>query len=289
MRAETPLAAAVIGYCTTQRRRGVWRSDRTVDTNRATLLRFAEVVGREKPAGRLTRRDLNRWLDSCDGVREVTRYTYWRTAAAFCRWLYVEGLVERDPTVGAVRPKRPQPPRKYLRPDQLTQLIASLPDARARAVIWPMILMGLRCCEVAWARVEDWDPVDQSLVVRGKGGKTRVLPVPDAVAAAWTDYLNDHPASSGPLIRSYHDHLSPVLPTTVSTWVSRWMTSAGLRHGRWSGVSAHALRHTFGTDLYAKTHDIRLVAGALGHSSIETTQVYVGATPPTELRQAMCA
>ncbi len=74
---------------------------------------------------------------------------------------------------------------------------------------------------------------------------------------------------------------------TISRILSALFREAGLKRRAWDGVSAHALRHTAATDVLAECGNVRTVQLMLGHASIATTQIYLGAAEVPALRAAM--
>ena len=124
------------------------------------------------------------------------------------------------------------------------------------------------------AKVHSRDVMDdllgKSLIITGKGDKQRIVPLPDDLA----DYI-EHCGGwllpgrwGGHVEQSYvNRHISRLLP---------------------DGWGCHSLRHRYATKTYEQTHDLFLVARLLGHSSVETTQIYV-AMPDSRLRAALDA
>jgi integrase len=117
---------------------------------------------------------------------------------------------------------------------------------------------GLRCCEIASMRsdcvvrtAKGW-----ALRVHGKGDKTRVVPVPRELA----DLVSAHDGFLFP--GADNGHLSAAY---VSKLISRGLPS---------GVTAHMLRHRYGTRALRATGNLRAVQELLGHASVATTQVY---------------
>lgn len=114
------------------------------------------------------------------------------------------------------------------------------------------------------------EDVTTEQIVRGKGDKQRIVPLPDDLAGIIMDargYL--FPGRFGGHVEESYigDHISRLLP---------------------DGYAAHTLRHRFATTAYAATHDLFVVAELLGHESVETTEHYV-AMPDGRLREAMAA
>lgn len=134
--------------------------------------------------------------------------------------------------------------------------------------------MGLRRGEVARAATEDvlTGPHGAALRIRGKGGRVRLVPMPDDLAAA----VLARPAGYVFPGRDGREHLSP-------DWV-------GVSVGRLlpPGWTMHSLRHYFASRAYSVAHDILVVQRLLGHSSVATTQVYCH-VPDDDLRSTVLA
>jgi integrase/recombinase XerD len=131
-----------------------------------------------------------------------------------------------------------------------------------------MLNAGLRSSEVLNLKVRDVDWMSGKLMVRqGKGKKDRAL------------WLNEEDLE---ILRKWRERKpeSPRLFTTLKgdpinarylrALVERLAKKAGLE----KRVHPHTLRHTFATDLYKSTKDLRLVQKALGHANIQTTTIY---------------
>ncbi len=120
--------------------------------------------------------------------------------------------------------------------------------------------VGMRRAEVAQVHSRDLmeDFVGRSLMVHGKGGKTRIVPLPESLGRALAD------AERGYLFPGADNgHLSP-------RYVGKLLRD--LLPGEWT---MHTLRHQFATRLYALTRDVFLVQETLGHASPATTRRYV--------------
>jgi len=126
----------------------------------------------------------------------------------------------------------------------------------------------------------DIDLAERLILIRGKGGHERALPVTTETAKAINAYLAEHPAHVGPLVRSFSRPNKGIGAQHISVLVSQWLHNADVP------ATAHALRHTAATDMLRGGAHVRDVQHALGHQSLATTQKYlpwiVG-----DLRQAM--
>lgn len=120
----------------------------------------------------------------------------------------------------------------------------------------------------------------------GKGGKRRSVPITVDVAAALRAHMLAAGHRGGPLIRSLRDPACGVGPKTLWEIVDRVMRRAGVKVEAHDGVSVHAMRHTAATRAHEVTGDLVLVRDFLGHSSVATTQRYVGSAGVDRLRAA---
>ena len=200
-----------------------------------------------------------------------TRKAYRNTISSFFRWLHKSGRRSDDPSLDVPRVKKPHAhPRPC--PDRYIAAAMKMATTSERLMIRLGAECGLRRGEIARVHSDDVvaDSAGRSLIVRGKGDKQRIVPLPDDLAGIIMDargYL--FPGRFGGHVEESYigDHISRLLP---------------------DGYAAHTLRHRFATTAYAATHDLFVVAELLGHESVETTEHYV-AMPDGRLREAMAA
>jgi site-specific recombinase XerD len=107
------------------------------------------------------------------------------------------------------------------------------------------------------------------LLVKGKGGHERVLPITDETWEALVAYLAETGVRSGPVLRSKVRPHCGLTPKYVSDLVSGWMGSVEVP------ASAHALRHTCAGDLLRAGVHLRDIQNILGHASLATTELYL--------------
>lgn len=179
----------------------------------------------------------------------------------FYRWGHGLGLCAEDPALGLAAVRVPAGvPRPT--PEHVVRQLLREPDERLGCMGMLAALAGLRCAEIAQVRPErdyQGDRRGGTLLVHGKGGKVREVPIVDERLAA--RLAGAEPGWLFP--NGLGSHLSP-------GHVSR-LLSAGLPVG-WT---AHTLRHRCASVAYAGTRDLLAVGALLGHSRPETTQRYV--------------
>lgn len=205
------------------------------------------------------------------------------------KFLYAEGLRGDDPAVVLSGPKRTRPLPKVLSVGDVDRLLAAaraaadnaaaskserLRATRFTCLVEVLYATGLRVSElVALPRSAARKDV-QMLVIRGKGGKERLVPLNDAARQAMTDYLTllgaATPAPSKWLFPSFGEsgHLTR---QHFARELKQVAAAAGIPASR---VSPHVLRHAFASHLLHNGADLRVVQTLLGHADISTTQIY---------------
>jgi integrase/recombinase XerC len=143
--------------------------------------------------------------------------------------------------------------------------------ARDRAVLLLMYGAGLRIAEALSLKGSDL-PLGETLVVTGKGGKQRVVPLLPVVRAAVADYASRCPwplAGPAPLFRGAKG--GPLGQGMVQKAMARARIALGLP----ATATPHALRHSFATHLLGAGADLRSLQELLGHASLGSTQIYI--------------
>ena len=200
----------------------------------------------------------------------------------FHRFALREGLAHADPAV-QVRP--PQPPRRLPKAISVTEveklLIAAGADngvagLRDRALLEVLYGSGARISEAVGLDVDDIDLERGVVLLRGKGGKERLVPLGSYATAAVDAYLvRARPllAASGTGTAAFFLNQRGGRLSRQSAWTV--LRAAAVRAGLPAGhLSPHTLRHSFATHLMDGGADVRVVQELLGHASVTTTQVY---------------
>lgn len=145
--------------------------------------------------------------------------------------------------------------------------------ARDAAVMALLYGSGLRISEALGLKHRDLPDLETGdvLIVTGKGGKTRMVPVLKSVLALIHDYVSVCPhalAPDDPLFRGAKG--GPLSPRIIQLAMARLRGALGLAET----ATPHALRHSFATHLLARGGDLRAIQELLGHASLSTTQIY---------------
>ena len=216
---------------------------------------------------KITVDDLYEWMAGKQWARE-TRRARKVALRGFYGWAVDTGRREDDPTAKLPKVRSGEP---VARPATDSEYEAALRAAEGK---WRLALrlaaeLGLRREEVA--RIHSADIVQRDddrwwLTVHGKGSKTRVLPLPEALALTLRTMPEGYVFPGQIVEKQRHSGLGHVSP--------RWMGKR-VKELLPEGVTMHSLRHRFATRVYNHNRDVFTVQKLLGHASAATTQRYV--------------
>lgn len=199
------------------------------------------------------------------------------TLRTFFRYAHAAGLVAADPSRLLRRARcGPAPPRALGDDDQrkLVETLARADDdagRRDRALFGLLLGAGLRIGSALALELRDLDLDSGDVALRCmKGGREERLPLaPDVVEALRCYIVGRKP---GPIFPGRSG--KPIDRRHANRRLAGWLREAGIARP----ASPHSLRHSFATELYARTSDVALVQAALGHRSIASTLVYAHAS-----------
>ncbi|WP_281407620.1 site-specific tyrosine recombinase XerD [Methylobacterium planeticum] len=205
----------------------------------------------------------------------------------FHKFLYAEGMAETDPSAPLAGPRRGRSLPKILSVQEVDRLLAVAREqvtagrgeearalaARARRMLCLIELLyatGLRVSELIALPRAAGATRERFLVVRGKGGRERLVPLTEMARAAMREHLAASPSDSPWLFPadSASGHLTR---QAFARDLKAAAAASGLRPDR---VSPHVLRHAFASHLLQNGADLRIVQELLGHADISTTQIY---------------
>lgn len=197
------------------------------------------------------------------------------------RFLLREQIVPTDVTA-AIKPPRPASRLPKALPLSDIESILDAAGApgttlasRDRSLLEVLYGTGARISEAVGLDLDDLDLEESTVLLRGKGGKQRIVPLGSYARQSLLDYL----AASRPALVSAKTNTPAVFLNARGGRLSRqsaWtvLTRAAQRAGVAADVSPHTLRHSFATHLLDGGADVRVVQELLGHASVTTTQIY---------------
>jgi integrase len=255
-RASVPAewALAVDGWLASLRLAG--RPETTVDTRRQHLHYLARRIG--VPPSEVTGEHLAEWFRAQGWAQESKRS---RTTSYRLFWKWAKrnlGIPNAAKMLPRVKPAEPTPRPT---PDRVYMKALMRSDRRTRLILRLAAEAGLRRGEIALVNTETdliEDMVGWSLIVHGKGGKIRIVPLTEGIALE----LLELPAGWA-FPGAIDGHLSPRRVGELG---------ADALDGVWT---LHTLRHRFATRTYDIDHDVFGVQELLGHASPDTTRRYV--------------
>jgi site-specific recombinase XerD len=221
----------------------------------------------------LTSFDIQNWFIQHDSGRKKNTIIYHVSAlSTFYYYCVEEGYLEKSPIKSRWFPRRPKPVPKYLNKVEIAKVRRQAETffLRDRALLEFLLATGCRVGEVHRLDKSDVDLENRSATVVGKGTKIRQVHFTEKSALLLERYLqsraDDHPS----LFVSRKGK-----PERLSTrWIGRLFNHLGKKAGIVGTLHPHRLRHTFATELLSKGADLLFIADELGHSDIQTTQIY---------------
>jgi integrase/recombinase XerC len=189
------------------------------------------------------------------------------------RQLIREALLDHDPSAGVRGPKTRRKLPQVLDTDAATRLVETPIEGphglRDRAMLELFYSSGLRLAELVGLNWRDLELENGLVRVRGKGNKTRIVPVGRFAIAALRDLaasLDADPAS--PVFRGRGQ--ARISPRTIQAR----MQKLALERGIAQRIHPHLLRHSCASHLLESSGELRAVQELLGHADIATTQIY---------------
>ncbi len=202
------------------------------------------------------------FLNSLRTYKPTTLHRVISTLSSFYRYLTTQGAVAANPMIGVIRPKIKEKELVYLKHNQVMKLIESIPDEKERLIVRLIYATGVRVSELSAMNIEDIDPEDQTIRVTGKGGKIRIVFVDGDTLKDIDRFVGKRIV--GPLFLGQQGrHISP---RTIEHIFKKYAPP---------GITPHKIRHSYASELYRRSKNLRVVQENLGHASIRTTEIYL--------------
>lgn len=265
----------------------------TLGSYRRDLERYTQFLADREVTdiGRIREQDVSDFviaLRTGDPARELPPLAASSAARAliavrgFHRFAAAEGMTAVD----VARDVRPPSPAKRLPKSLPVNEVLALLEAvggsrpadgpravRDRALLELLYSTGARISEAVGLDVDDVDTETRSVLLRGKGGKQRVVPVGRPAVESLDAYLiRGRPALASRGTPALFLNVRGGRLSRQSAW--KVLQTAADAAGISSAVSPHTLRHSFATHLLDGGADVRVVQELLGHASVTTTQIY---------------
>jgi site-specific recombinase XerD len=206
--------------------------------------------------------DFLAFLTSLRDYKATTLQRIISSLSSFYRYCYTQGVVDSNPLAAIDRPKIKEKELRYLKHNQVLSLFNSINNERDRLIIRTIYATGVRVSELCSTNIEDIDFEDRIIRVKGKGGKIRTVFIDEDTLQDINHYTSGR--ISGPLFEGQQG--KNISPRTVQHIFERYAPA---------GITPHKIRHSYASELYRRSKNLRVVQENLGHSSIQTTEVYL--------------
>ncbi|MDQ3713243.1 MAG: site-specific tyrosine recombinase XerD [Acidobacteriota bacterium] len=236
---------------------------------------------------KLTRQDLREWLIDLAGesLSENSKRRMISALRGFYKFLQFDGHITKNPSENLDAPQKSFYLPNFLNQTDVENLLA-VPNVsteiglRDRAILEVIYACGLRVSEAVDLKIGDVDVDAGILTCKGKGSKTRKVPIGKSAVEWLKNYLTVRSEKENVETNNVFVGVSgkPINRQVIFTLVKEYAENIGLQD-----VSPHTLRHSFATHLIQNRADIRSVQQMLGHADISTTQIYTHITD-THLR-----
>ena len=196
---------------------------------------------------------------------------------SFIKFLIKEKQIENSAVLSIKPPKVEKTLPRPLNISQINDIMTSLSDIkqtgwiikRDKALLTLIYSVGLRVSEALGVDRDEFLTSSESIVILGKGGKMRVVPIVETVKSVVLDYLDTCPFTDATAL-FVNNRGERLTASSVQKLVKKSRRLLGLS----DKVTPHALRHSCATHLMENTGDLRGIQELLGHSSISSTQIY---------------
>ena len=201
---------------------------------------------------------------------------------ALFRWLHTSGQIKKNPLATRKGLKTPAHLPTYIPEERMLRLVEELVarseseefEARRDAVLVLLFYCtGLRLAEVTSLTRESFTPSWSHVRVVGKGQKERIVPIVStlrSVLKSFVEFTVENICTNGENLLFLTSEGKPMSRYQIERAVQKLLAEWGIEGKH----SPHVLRHTFATLLLERGADIREIQELLGHSSLQTTQIY---------------
>jgi len=267
-------------------------SGNTLDAYRRDLDDYSEhLSGKKRDVAGVSTEDIRAYL-AVLSKRYLASSSVARRLSAIRqlhRFLYAEDHRKDDPAAVLEGPRRGRPLPKMLTVEQVTRLLDTahaavqkadigaaerLRASRLVCLLEVLYATGLRVSELVALPATAARAEGDVIVVRGKGGKERLVPLGHAAPKTMRDYLALRKKSGGAESRWLFPSFGESGHMTrqhVGRELKALASAAGIEPRK---MSPHVLRHAFASHLLANGADLRIVQALLGHADVSTTQIY---------------
>lgn len=249
------------------------------------LIKLAHEIGQPSELTSLQTNHIRRFIATLHskglGGKSIARMlSSWR---GFFTFLVNRKGYSNNPVIGLRAPKSAKTLPQALSIEQATKLVDIRDDdvlsVRDHAILELFYSSGLRLSELVNLNIDALDFSEGTVLVTGKGNKTRIVPLGSHAISAikkWLEYRAQIPKKDPPSNSTSAGRLfiglqgRPISSRNIQYRIKGWSIKQGIN----SSVHPHMLRHSFASHVLQSSGDLRAVQEMLGHANISTTQIY---------------
>jgi site-specific recombinase XerD len=227
-------------------------------------------------------------------IKNVHHYAPGSLRVAFngIRFFYTHTCKRNWQTLGQVKIPNSKTLPEVLTIDQVHQIIDACTVERIAVYLWTVYSMGLRLEEGLNLQVGDVDAARGLVHIhRGKGAKDRYVPIPSSTLQWLREYwlTHQHPRLLFPAEGRDHKQAATAKNPMAQSTVQKPMKQIVDQIGFGKKICIHTLRHSYATHLLEAGVSLKVIQKYLGHSSLQTTMIYLHLTEiaETDARQAI--
>ena len=264
------------------------RSEKTIVAYGTDLREFERYLKKDKAEADFTKVDSNRirsWVVNLmdeGGCSPASVNRKLSSLRSFYRFLLRKGLVEVNPMLKIVGPKKKKPLPSFVREEDMNRLLDEIPfgdgfeGRRDRMILEVFYATGIRLSELIGLNDVDVDISARLIKVKGKRDKQRLIPFGDELMQDLLLYIKvrDEACLKGTEAFFVRKDGKRMYPMQVYRLVRRNLSKVVALKKR----SPHVLRHTFATAMLNGSAELRAVKELLGHESLATTEIYTHTT-----------
>lgn len=225
--------------------------------------------------------DILNWLSDMAeaGASPATRARRLSAVRQLYRFATSEAWIDADPSIRLSGPKKDRALPKSLTEQEVQSLISSAAEAgqsgpnrlRNTCLVELLYATGLRVSELISLRSQAFRGDPAMLLVKGKGGKERLVPLSAPARAAAKAWLAARKGADSPWLFPAESRSGHLTRQHFFRIIKDLAAHAGISPAR---VSPHVLRHAFATHLLDHGADLRVIQTLLGHADVATTEIY---------------
>jgi integrase/recombinase XerC len=277
----SPMQKAVIQFLQHLRERNA--SPNTILAYGKDLAEFVKYIGPIERPDQLDHVRIRGFLSQLyeRGLGKTSVARHLAAVRSLYKWLARERKVKQNPAALVSTPKLPKKLPRVPTIEEINNVLdGQLPETAAfverdKTILELLYGCGLRNSELIGINLEDIHWSNETILVRGKGRKERMVPLGDTAAEAIREYLIKRKELLAAKKRTTPALLVNLRGQRLTTRsVGRIVKHIAVSKGLSPDVHPHTLRHAFGTHLLEEGADLRAIQEMLGHERLSTTQRY---------------